>query len=431
MKWLLSNKQIFFVWLLVTLLPFASLAQKKSEELRKQEQEIQKKITSTKSLIEKTRSSQKNVLNQLQLVNNQIQYREELISNINMQIQRINDDIKTTQNEILLLENNLTELKQEYAEMVRYAYKYRNTDYKLLYVFSSKSLYQAYKRVKYIQQFNEQLYSKAESVRTKKSSLAEKIEYLKEQQLLQKNIKQQNEKERQAFLSDKNKQAQIVQELKTNEKKLQNELKAQETKKREIAAAIRKAIEREIAEEARKEREALAAKAKKEGTTAPATTTATTEKAGYTITPEIKLASENFEINKGKLPWPVERGEITGRFGKHQHEIVKTAIVENNGIDISTSKEAEVRAVFGGKVTSVIIIPGAGKVVMISHGSYRTVYSNLKEAYVRKGDVVSTKQKIGVLLAEGNISQAHFEIWKITADGSAVKQNPEYWIYKN
>lgn len=427
MKWLLLNRRILLLWLLALSLPITVSAQKKSEQLRKQEQEIQKKISSTKNLIEKTRSSQKNVLNQLQLVNNQIQYREELISNINMQIQRINDDIKNTQNEILLLENNLGELKSEYAEMIRYAYKYRNTDYKLLYVFSSKSLYQAYKRVKYIQQFNEQLYSKAASIGKKKESLAEKMEYLKEQQLLQKQVKQQNEKERQAFLSDKNKQASIVQELKSNEQKLQAELKNQEAKKREIAAAIKKAIEKEIAEEARKEREALAAKAKKEGTTAP---TVSAEKTGYTITPEIKLASENFESNKGKLPWPVERGEITGRFGKHQHEIVKTATVENNGIDISTTKEAEVRAVFSGKVTSIIIIPGAGKVVMISHGSYRTVYSNLKEVYVQKGDVVSTKQKIGVLLADGNISQAHLEIWKITGDGLA-KQNPEYWIYKN
>lgn len=403
-------------WLTVTAVMFvvSIYSQKQSEQLKKQQTEIQKKISSTKNLIEQTRSSQKNVMNQLQLVGNQIQYREELISNINLQISRISDDIKSSQNEIVLLENNLNELKEEYAEMLRYAYKNRNTDYKLLYIFSSKSLYQAYKRVKYIQQFNEQLHVKAESITKKKTSLDEKVVHLKEQQILQKEIKRQNERERLSLLTDKNKQSSIVQQLKSDEQKLQKELQKQEAKKRELAAAIKKAIEREIAEEAKKNEN----------------TNTTTAKSGFTITPEIKLASENFEINKGKLPWPVERGEITGKFGVHQHEIVKTATVENNGIDISTTKEAEVRAVFKGKVTSVIIIPGAGKVVMVSHGSYRSVYSNLKEVFVKKGDEVDTKQKIGVLLPNGSISEAHFEIWNINSSGQAVKQNPEYWIYR-
>ncbi|MFP5470689.1 MAG: murein hydrolase activator EnvC family protein [Bacteroidia bacterium] len=405
----------------VVLLVFSAFSQKQSEQLQKQQSEIQKKISSTKNLIEQTRSSQKNVINQLQLVGNQIQYREELISTINLQISRISDDVKSTQNEIVLLENNLKELKEEYAQMLRYAYKNRNTDYKLLYIFSSKSLYQAYKRVKYIQQFNEQLHIKAESITKKKKSLDEKVIHLKEQQILQREVKRQNERERLSLVVDKNKQSTIVQQLKSDEKKLLSELKKQEAKKQELAKAIKKAIEREIAEEAKKAEKENASKG---------TSTTTTATAGFTITPEIKLASENFELNKGKLPWPVERGEITGKFGVHQHEIVKTATVENNGIDISTTKDAEVRAVFNGKVTSIIIIPGAGKVVMVSHGAYRTVYSNLKEVFVQKGDVITTKQKIGVLLPEGSISQAHFEIWKINSSGQAQKQNPEYWIYR-
>lgn len=391
---------------------FSGMAQKTSDKLKRQQKDIQKKISNTKSLLEKTKNSKQNVFNELALIDNQIEYREELISNINVQIERLNDDTKQTQRDILMLENSLEELKSEYAQMVKYAYKNRNTDYKLLYVLSSESLYQAYRRVKYIQQFNEQLYSKAESIKKSQVLLSEKVKELEDQQAQQLAVKNQNEKEKRTFVSDKNKQKLMVNQLKKDEAKLLANLKSAEKKKRELSAAIRRAIEKELAAAAK-----------------PKTTTSKSSTTGFTLAPEAKLASQNFEANKGRLPWPVERGEITGKFGKHAHEVVKTATVENNGIDISTTKGADVRAVFKGKVTSIMIIPGAGKVVMISHGAYRTVYSNLQEVYVQKGDEVDTKEKIGVLLPQGNISEAHFEIWKIASTG-LTKQNPAYWIYR-
>ena len=411
-----TYKRGFLFLGLLLFLGFGAMAQKTSDKLKRQQKDIQGKISSTKNLLEKTRNSKQNVFSELSLINNQIEYREELISNINVQIERLNDDIKQSQRDISMMENSLEELKQEYAKMVVYAYKNRNTDYKLLYVLSSQSLYQAYKRVKYLQQFNEQLYKKAESIKKNQGVLAEKIKNLEVSQKAMLAIKQQNQKEKQAFLSDKNKQNSLVNKLKSDEQKLLAELQAQEKKRQELAVAIRKAIEREIAEAAKKE----AASGK----------TSTASTSGYTLTPEAKLASQDFENNKGRLPWPVERGEITGRFGKHAHEVVRTATVENNGIDISTTKSAEVRAVFKGEVTSVMIIPGAGKVVMISHGAYRSVYSNLQDVYVQKGDKVDTKQKIGILLPKGNLSEAHFEIWKIASSGLS-KQNPEYWIFRN
>ena len=151
-------------------------------------------------------------------------------------------------------------------------------------------------------------------------------------------------------------------------------------------------------------------------------------KAKFKLTPEGLALSANFRNNKGKLSWPVERGEITGKYGKHRHHVVSTATIDNNGIDISTTKQALVRAVFGGKVTSVMVIPGAGKVVMVSHGEYRTVYANLQEVFVRKGDQLEIKESIGKLLPnENGISEAHFEIWKISSDGMNT-ENPSYWL---
>ena len=144
----------------------------------------------------------------------------------------------------------------------------------------------------------------------------------------------------------------------------------------------------------------------------------------------LEFIFKNFVNNKGRLYWPVERGEITSTYGKHQHHLVNTAIIDNNGVDITTSKNSSVRSVFSGKVTSVLIIPGAGKVVMISHGDYRTVYANLQEVFVKKGQNLKAKEDIGKLLAKSNgISEAHFEIWKISSSGMNTV-NPSLWLSK-
>lgn len=184
------------------------------------------------------------------------------------------------------------------------------------------------------------------------------------------------------------------------------ELKNNNQKRKEIAKAVKKAIMDEI----------KAAKS--------------TKKSEFSLTPEGIAMSKNFINNKGRLYWPVERGEITSTYGKHKHHLVSTATIDNNGVDITTSKNAVVRSVFNGKVTSVLIIPGAGKVVMISHGEYRTVYANLQEVFVKKGEMVSSKDYIGKLLPkEAGISEAHFEIWKISSSGMNTV-NPAIWLSK-
>ena len=193
-------------------------------------------------------------------------------------------------------------------------------------------------------------------------------------------------------------------DLKISESSLTQELKINNQKRKEIAKAVKKAIEEEI--------KAIEKKTKSK----------------FNLTPEGLALSADFKKNKGKLAWPVARGEITSKYGKHQHHVVSTATVDNNGIDISTSKQALVRAVFDGKVTSVMVIPGAGKVVMISHGEYRSVYANLQEVFIQKGDQIGTKENIGKLLPKSNgISEAHFEIWKISSEGMNT-ENPAYWL---
>ena len=188
-------------------------------------------------------------------------------------------------------------------------------------------------------------------------------------------------------------------------------MEQQRKKQEEIKKAIDKAINKEIAAQRAKEK-------KKPKTVAE--------------TKETSLNNKGFEANKGRLPWPVSKGEITKGYGKQPHPIHPGVYTYNNGVDITTVKGATVRAVYSGVVSSVIVIPGAGKAVIIAHGNYRTIYSNLQETYVQQGDKVIAKQEIGALLVgqNGTVSDVHFEIRKITNDGQIQNLNPTYWLYK-
>ena len=214
--------------------------------------------------------------------------------------------------------------------------------------------------------------------------------------------------------NDKKGQQTALAELRREEGRLAKTLKKQEAQRRELAAAIRKAIEAEIA---------------KSRATTPKTPGATTSaKAEFSMTPEARELNADFEKNRGKLPWPVDKGTVTSRFGKQPHPVLRGIVIENNGLDIGCMPGAQVRAIFRGEVSSVIVIPGAGKAVMVSHGAYRTVYSNLRDVAVAKGDKVDTKQVVGTVMTEEGASTAHIEIWKIGSDGQLQKVDPEAWI---
>ncbi|MEO8734097.1 MAG: peptidoglycan DD-metalloendopeptidase family protein, partial [Flavobacteriales bacterium] len=216
--------------------------------------------------------------------------------------------------------------------------------------------------------------------------------------------------------TDKAGQQTALQGLKKQEGSLRDALRKQEQQRNELASAIRKSIEEEIAK-SNKAKAKAATKAPDSGATA------------FSMTPEAKELNADFEKNKGKLPWPVDKGTITSGFGKQAHPVLKGITIENNGIDIGCAPGANVRAIFRGEVSSVIVIPGAGKAVMLSHGAYRTVYSNLRDVVVNKGDKVDTKQTVGVAMTEDGTSTAHIEIWKITPDGKLQKVDPAAWLF--
>ena len=402
------NKQLIYISIvLVSFFNLPSfLSQKKSELLKKQEKILLEKIENTKVLINQTRATKKLTLSEINIVNRQIRYRQKLIDNYNFQLRKMDEKIQEINRQVNSLKNTNKILKEEYKKLLLYAFKNRDPNYKFLYIISASTFSEAFHRMKYIQHYKDYRLKQIDRIKKTQEDLAISKEQLNEEIKNKKDLLEIKEKEKLNYLTDKNSQLISLEKIKRNENKLAEELEKNNAERREIAKAVKKAIEDEI-----KALEKL-------------------KKAKFSLTPEGLAMSKSFNKNKGKLIWPVERGEITSKYGRHQHHVVSTAYVDNNGIDITTSKNANVRSVFEGKVTSVLIIPGAGRVVMVSHGEYRTVYANLQEVYVKKGDIVKPKENLGKLLAkESGISESHFEIWRILSSGMNTV-NPSLWLSK-
>ena len=389
------------------IISFGLTAQKRSDQLKLQEKKLITKIANTKLLIKQTKNSEKLTLTDIGIINNQIHYREKLISNYNFQLRKLDENIHEINRQIISLENTIGVLKEEYQKMLMYAFKNRNPNYKYLYIISSSSFSEAFHRMKYIQHYADYRKKQIERILKNQVDLSIEKELLSAEIEKKSLLVETKKSEKENYLNDKITQEVALKKLKENEDLLVKQLNEQSKKRKKISSAIRKAIEEEV-------RSSI-----KESKTA-----------SFSLTPEGMELSKSFNSNKGRLCWPVERGEISSKYGKHRHHLVNTATVENNGIDIVTTKNANVRAIFGGKVTSVLIIPGAGKVIMVSHGEYRTVYANLQEVFVKKGELLSARQNIGKLLInEEGVSESHLEIWKIASTGMSTV-NPSLWLSK-
>ncbi|MCL4282649.1 MAG: peptidoglycan DD-metalloendopeptidase family protein [Flavobacteriales bacterium] len=382
--------------------------------LEKKRDALDAQIKQTSALIEKARSEQRSTQQQVQLLEAQIRQRQELINTMNAEVGRMDQAIQDSRDSIRLLEGNLEELRAAYARMVQFAYMNRNAYDRLSYIFAAESFAQAFRRSRYLDQLAQQRRQQAELIGQAQVSLAAKVESLEATRKERASLLDRQMGEARKLTDDKKGQQTALADLRHEEGRLTKTLKKQEAQRRELAAAIRKAIEAEIA---------------KSRATTPKTPGATTSaKAEFSMTPEARELNADFEKNRGKLPWPVDKGTVTSRFGKQPHPVLRGIVIENNGLDIGCMPGAQVRAIFRGEVSSVIVIPGAGKAVMVSHGAYRTVYSNLRDVAVAKGDKVDTKQVVGTVMTEEGASTAHIEIWKIGPDGQLQKVDPEAWI---
>jgi len=405
------NNILFFILFLGGCFLFPKLvhAQSKSD-LEKKKKELHKEISLINGMLKETEKNKALTLDELLKLKSKISARTNLISTINTEINLI--DSKITQHTLIIasLENDVAKLKEEYAKMIYYAFKHKSNQDKMMFVFAANSFNQAYKRLRYIQQYTTYRQSQAALIVKTQQDLQQKIAELKNSKQEKAALLSLEQQETSKLAVEKKQQENVITKLQGKEQELKDKLR----KKEEAAVKLQKAIQRIIEEEIRKARE----EAKKAGKT---------ETKGFPMAPEALKLSNSFEANKGKLPWPVAEGTITAKFGQHNHPVLAGIIINNNGIDISTKTGATARAVFDGEVSSVAIIPGEGKVVMIRHGEYLSVYSYMSEVFVKKGDKITTKQELGILINDtGNSgTSVHIEIWK-----GMTKLNPEYWIYR-
>jgi len=387
-------------------------AQDKKTQLQQKKAKIEEEINYTNKLLDETKKNKQASVNQLVLLNKKITKRQELISAINGEIGSLDKQIDETNDTINHLTQTIKRLKEEYARMIYYAGKNRNSYSRLMFIFSAKDFNQAYQRLKYFQQYSSYRQNQVRVIKENQLLLNEKINLLEKQKAYKLSLKKSEESEKQKLTREKSEQDQTIKNLSKKEKELLRKLRESE----KAARKLQKAIEDLIAEELRKASEA----AKKTGTK-PA------PENKFGLTPAEMQLSSSFAGNKGRLPWPTERGIISSTFGEHPHPVLKGIKTKNNGIDITTARGESARAIFDGEVTSTMTLPGYNNVVIIRHGEFLTVYSNLDQLFVKKGDKVKTKQRIGVIQHDDSgKSKLHFELWQ----GKNI-QNPESWILKS
>ena len=429
---------VFVLWGQMLLCTVNAYSQDKKAKLQQTKKQIEKEIEYTTKLLADTKKNKQASLNQINILKNQIKKREELIVNINSELDELEGEINTHQQEIEHLGVQLKDLKAEYARMIYYAYTNRNSYDRMLFVFASKDFNQAYKRLKYFKQYSSYLKKQADLIQNTQQKINQNISSLEveKQDKVSLVTKQVNEKTK--LTKEQEEKKTTISKLKQKEKELLETLREKEAVSRKLQKSIENMIAEEIRKAAEKAAAIAAAKAIKK---LPKKTTvvvnpppnATVNKKAESAPPPTKIElspaelvlDNSFTNNKGKLPWPTEKGFISSTFGEHPHPVLKGIKTKNNGIDILTEKGAIARAVFNGVVTGIISLPNSQKAIIIRHGSYLSVYSNIESAYVKSGDNIKTKQSLGSIHFEADDSKTelHFEIWN-----NKIILNPSSWL---
>jgi len=393
------------------------------EQLEERKAKIQAEIKEKEDLLKSMKTKEKSVINQLLIQKEKIVLKEKLIRTTESQTKVLSNDIYVNQLKINQLNRDLEKLREDYAEMIRKSYKSRSEQSKLMFLLSSENFFQAYKRLQYMKQYASFRKMQAEEIKSKSEELEVHNRVISEQKTEKEKLIAENEKERKELEKEKQEQEKIANQIKKDKGKIAAEIKKKQQETKRIDAQIQKLIRDAIAA-ANKKTAAAKAKANPKTTTA-AETKKTETSAKIVLTPEGQLVANNFRANKGRLPWPVEKGAVSLPYGDQPHPVYKTLTVHNSGVEISTENGANARAVFNGEVANVIVLSPVNKAVMIQHGDYFTVYQNLSSVSVSKGDKVSTKQSLGKIRTNGETGKT---VLKFMILQNTTYNNPASWL---
>ena len=394
-----------WLWVLM-LLPVLGVAQDKKAALEAQKKRLQKEIVQINALIKSSSKKRANVLTEVETVQLKMDRQDALIQLTNRQINRLNQEIRLNLRNIEELRSELEELKTDYANMVVLARKNQSTQNRLMFLLSSESFWQAYKRMAYMKQYAAYRKQQGEQIAAKTLTLQQYTKELVAQRKNKERLIQENREVQKELDSIKNKQNALMQQLKRKEKSYTLQIR----KKQQQQAAIDREIARLI-------REAIAASNKKAGT----------KTTSFVLTPEAKALAASFVANKGRLPWPVAKGVVTQKFGTQRHPVVRTTTIKSNGVTLSVPSGTEARSVFEGKVLNIVQFKGSNPIVLIQHGNYITSYKNLSKVYVKKGDRIGAKQPIGQIFTNKDTGKTalQFSLFQNT-----TPQNPALWLYQ-
>ena len=384
------------------------------EKLEKRKAEIQQEILENERLLKTVKKKEKSAVNVIILQSNKIKLKEKLIRTTEKQTKILGNDMYINQLKINKLNRELVVLKEDYAKMIVKSYKSRSEQSRAMFLLSSENFLQAYKRAQYMKQYTSFRKMQGEEIKSKTNELLGYNEKLNIQKIAKKKLLAENNKEKQSLEKEKREQLKLVSLIKKDKKKITAEIKRRQTEARAIDRQIDRLIREAIAEANRK--------AASENPNAPA--------AAYTssrivLTAEAKILADNFRANKGKLPWPVEKGFVSLGYGEQSHPVYPNLIIKNSGVEITTEQGSNARAVFAGEVTSVIVLSPVNKAVMIQHGDCFTVYQNLSSVFVAKGEKVNIKQSLGKIRTNGEGKT----ILKFTISQNTTYNNPASWLY--
>ena len=386
---------------------FSQIKNDEQKKLEAQRLKLKKEIKQINNLLFSNTKIKKIALNEVENIETRLNVRLELIKVTNQQANLLTRRININQRNIENQRKELDELKKEYAKMIQKSYASKSLQNRLMFLFSSENFLQAYRRIQYLKQYARYRRKQGLQISEKTKLLQNLNQVLIEENEMKTKLISDNREIRKKLIQEQKQQQELINTLRLKQNTLRTQIEKKQKQRQRIDKEINRLIREAIAESNR-----ISGKKSREI---------------FQLTPEAKLIAENFQENKGRLPWPLEKGVVTQGFGRQRHPVVKTTIIQSNGVTISTEPFAKVRAVFEGEVMSVIIIKGSNPSVLIRHGSYITLYTNLSKLYVKKGEKVSSKQVIGEVFTNQQTgrTQLQFGIFN-----NIKALNPKDWVYQ-